>query len=128
MQMSTPLRNLMRDAYAQLIAENATLDIRTGAPPGVGSGVGGVLLASILIPSSPTSLSAGQVALSGVWQDLIANASGTAGHYRFTNGTLIEEGTVGLTGSGQDMELDSISITAGQQVIITAFTTNMPGA
>jgi hypothetical protein len=127
-QLSTTTRNRFRDAYVTAFPAGATLEIRSGAPAGVGSAAGGTLLASITLPSTPLSSGTGQVTLSGTWQDASANNTGTAAHYRLTNGSDIEEGTVTATGGGGDLTLDSTSITSGQVVTITSWTRTMPAA
>lgn len=127
-QHSTTTRNRMRDAYVAAFPAGATLDIRSGAPAGVGGAAGGTLLASITLPATPLTSGTGQVTLNGTWQDASANNSGTAGHYRLTNGSDIEEGTVTATGGGGDLTLDNTSITSGQQVTITSWTRTMPAA
>jgi hypothetical protein len=67
----------------------------------------------------------GSKALSGTWQDLSANAAGTAGHFRIydSGGTVCGiQGTITATGGGGDMTLDNTSIASAQQVTITSFT------
>jgi hypothetical protein len=60
--------------------------------------------------------------MSGTWQDLTADATGTAGHFRLkTSGSVCKmQGSCGI-GTG-DLQLDNTSITAGQAVNITTFT------
>jgi hypothetical protein len=70
----------------------------------------------------------GAVTLNGTWSDTSADNTGTAGHYRMTNGSDIEEGTVTATGGGGDLTLDNTSITSGQTVTITSWTRTMPAA
>ena len=69
--------------------------------------------------------SGGSKAKSGTWQDLTADATGVAAHFRLyaSDGTTCHlQGTVTATGGGGDMTLDSTSITAGQSVTINTFT------
>ena len=127
-QHSTATRNRMRDAYVAAFPASAVLDLRSGAPAGVGGAAGGTLLASITLPATPLSSGTGQVTLNGTWQDTNANASGTVGHYRLTDGTDIEVGTVTVTGGGGDLTLDSVSVTAGQTVTISSWTRTFPAA
>jgi hypothetical protein len=66
---------------------------------------------------------AGAKAKSGTWQDLLADAAGTAAHFRVykTDGTTcVIQGTCGI-GSG-DLQLDNTSIAVNQVVTVTAFT------
>ena len=74
---------------------------------------------------------AGSIALSGTWQDLSADDSGTAGYFRLhtNDGTVCHmQGTVTATGAGGDMQLDNTNIATGQQINITTFTITAGGA
>lgn len=99
-QHATTTRNRLRDGYVAAFPAGALLQIRTGAPAGVGSAAGGTLLAQITLPATPLSSGAGVVTLNGTWSATASNA-GTARHYRLVNGSDIEEGdiyqTVSLT-------------------------------
>jgi hypothetical protein len=67
----------------------------------------------------------GSKAKSGTWEDLTADATGTAAHFRVydSGGTVCGiQGTVTATGGGGDMTLDNTSIASGQQVTVTTFT------
>lgn len=57
-----------------------------------------------------------------------ANASGTAGYASLhqSNGTVIHTGSVTVTGGGGDYEIQSLSITQGQQVRLTGMTITLP--
>lgn len=70
------------------------------------------------------SASGGSKAKNGDWQDLSADASGTAGHFRIYASDGITphlQGTITGEGGGGDMELNSTAINAGQQVTIVTF-------
>lgn len=59
-----------------------------------------------------------------------AAATGTAGYFRIKDawtGSYRMQGTIGLTGSGADLELSSLSITAGSAVTITSFNATLSG-
>jgi hypothetical protein len=127
-QHSTTTRNRFRDAYVAAFPAAASLVIRSGSPAGVGNSAGGTALATITLPATPLTSGTGQVTLSGTWTDASADATGTAGHYRLTNGTDIEEGTVTATGGGGDLTLDNVSIASGQTVTISTWTRTMPAA
>jgi hypothetical protein len=127
-QHSTTTRNRLRDGYVAAFPAGTALVIRSGAPAGVGNTATGTVLATITLPATPYTSGTGQVTLSGTWTDASADNSGTAGHYRMTNGTDIEEGTVTITAGGGDLTLDSVSITSGQTVTITSWTRIMPAA
>jgi hypothetical protein len=126
-QHSTPTRNRLRDAYVAAFPAAASLVIRTGAPAGVGNAATGTVLATIALPATPFTSGTGAVTLNGTWS-ASASGTGTAAHYRLTNGTDIEEGTVTATGGGGDLTLDNTSIASGQTVTISTWTRTMPAA
>jgi len=118
------LKNDLLDGI-DTVFNNGTLEIRTGAPPGAGATATGTVLVTITLPADAFNpASGGQKTKSGTWQDLAADATGTAGYFRMTNtgGSRVLEGTVTATGGGGDMQLDNTSIAVGQQVTVTAFT------
>lgn len=126
-QLSVAVRNARLDAVETNIGASAVLRIRSGAPPAnCGTADSGTLLAEMSLPSDwMATAAAGSKALSGTWQDLSANAAGTAGHFRIydSGGTTCGiQGTITATGGGGDMTLDNTSIASAQQVTITSFT------
>jgi hypothetical protein len=102
------------------------LEIRSGAQPAnCAAADSGTLLASLTLPSDWAAAAAsGAKAMSGTWEDASANASGTAAHWRLkaSGGTVHAQGSVTATAGGGDLTLDSVAITAGQDVMITSFT------
>ena len=75
--------------------------------------------------------SGGSKAKTGTWEDLSADAAGTAGHFRLyaSDGTTCHiQGTITATGGGGDMTLDNVVIAAAQAITITAFTVTAGGA
>jgi hypothetical protein len=126
-QLSVAVRNARLDAIETNIGTSAVLRIRSGAPPATcATADSGTLLAEMSLPSSwMADAASGSKAISGTWQDLSANAAGTAGHFRIydSGGTVCGiQGTITATGGGGDMTLDNTSIASGQQVTITSFT------
>jgi hypothetical protein len=124
-QLSVAVRNARLDAIETAIGTSPTLEIRSGSPPAnCAAADSGTVLATMVLPSDWMAAAAsGAKALAGTWQDLTADATGTAGHFRLKQGaTCHTQGTVTATGGGGDMTLDSASITAGQQVTITTYT------
>jgi hypothetical protein len=126
-QLSVAVRNARLDAIETNIGTSAVLRIRTGAPPAnCGTADSGSVLATLNLPSDwMAAASSGSKALSGTWQDLTADATGTAAHFRIydSGGTVCGiQGTVTATGGGGDMTLDNTSIASGQAVSITTFT------
>lgn len=127
-QLSTTTRNRLRDAYVTAFPAGTVLELRTGGPAGVGNAATGTVCATITLPATPFTSGTGNVTLNGTWSDVSADASGTLGHFRATNGADIHEGTITITAGGGDMTVDSITVTAGQTVSITTWTITMPGA
>lgn len=128
LDISDTVRNAMLDSIESTIGVSAVLKIRTGAPPGIGNADAGTVLATFSLPSDwMAAASGGSKAKAGTWQDASADATGTAAHFRVyaSDGTTQHiEGTVTATGGGGDLELDNVSIAAGQQVTISTFTLN----
>jgi hypothetical protein len=126
-QLSVAVRNARLDAIETNIGTSAVLRIRSGAPPATcATADSGTVLATLNLPTDwMAAASSGSKALSGTWQDLTADATGTAAHFRVydSGGTVCGiQGTVTATGGGGDMTLDNTSIASGQQVTVTTFT------
>jgi len=126
-QLSIAVRNARLDVIESTIGATAVLRIRSGPPPATcATADSGTVLATLTLPADwMAAASAGSKALSGVWQDLSADATGTAAHFRLYDsaGTVCGlQGTVTITGGGGDMTLDNTSLATGQQVTITSFT------
>lgn len=126
-QLSVAVRNARLDAIETNIGTSAVLKIRSGAQPATcATADSGTVLATLSLPVDwMAAASSGSKALSGTWQDLSADAAGTAGHFRIydSGGTVCGiQGTITATGGGGDMTLDNTSIASGQQVTITSFT------
>ena len=133
-QFSTAVRNARLDAIETTIGTSAVLKIRTGAPPAnVAAADSGSVLATLNLPSDWMAAAAsGSKDKSGTWEDLTADASGNAAHFRIyaSDGTTPHwQGTVTITGSGGDLTLNApdggsgaAAIAANQKVTITSFT------
>lgn len=124
-QISVTVQDAVLDAIETAIGTSPILKIRSSSvPANCAAADAGTVLATITLPSDwMAAASSNSKALSGTWQDTSADATGTAAHFRIydSGGTTCHiQGTVGA-GSG-DLSLDSVSITAGQKVTITAFT------
>lgn len=125
MQYSTTVRNAKLDALETAIGASAILKIRTGAAPAnCAAADSGAVLATLALPADwMAAAAAGSKAKSGTWQDLSADSTGTAAHFRIydsTGATCHIQGTCGLASA--DMIMDSVQFTAGQQFTVTAFT------
>jgi hypothetical protein len=124
-QLSVAVRNARLDSIESTTGTAPALEIRTGAQPtNCAAGDSGTLLASMTLPSNwMNDASGGTKTLAGTWQDLNADAGGTAGHFRIKQGATCHlQGSVTATGGGGDLELSSVSISAAQAVTITGFT------
>lgn len=123
-QFSVAVRNARLDAIETTIGVSPTLEMRSGSPPANAAAAdAGTLLASMALPSDFMAAAAsGQKALAGTWEDLTADAAGTAGHFRIKQGATCHlQGTVTATSGGGDMEIDNTSIAVGQRVTVTTF-------
>jgi hypothetical protein len=132
-QLSVDARNASLDALETAVGTSPVLTIVSGAPPvNCASANTGTVLATMTLPSDwLAAASSGSKTLSGTWQDLSADASGTAGHFRVHNsgGTVCHmQGNITATGGGGDMQLDNTNIASGQQITITSFTITAGGA
>lgn len=126
-QLSVAVRNARLDAIETSIGTSAVLKIRTGAQPAsCATADSGTVLATLNLPSDwMAAASSGSKAKSGTWEDLSADNTGTAAHFRVyaSDGTTCGiQGSVTATGGGGDMTLDNTSIASGQTVTITSFT------
>ena len=126
-QLSTAVRNARLDAVETTVGTSAIIRIRTGAAPAnCGTADSGTVVATLNLPSDwKAAASGGTKSLAGSWQDLSADATGTAAHFRLydSGGTVCHlQGTVTATGGGGDMEVSSTSFTAGQSFTISTFT------
>lgn len=128
-QLSTTVRNARLDAIETAIGTSAVLRIYSGAQPAnCAAANSGTLLAEITCPSDwLAAASGGSKAQSGTWQDLSANGTGTAGHFRIYESSATTchiQGSVTATGGGGDLTVDNTSFAALQAFTITAFTLN----
>ena len=127
LQYSTTVRNAKLDAVETALGASAILKIRTGAvPANCAAADSGTVLATLNLPADyMAAASGGTKAKSGTWEDLSADNTGTAAHFRlYANDgvTCHAQGTVTLTAGGGDMTVDSTSFTAGQAFTVTGFT------
>lgn len=127
LQYSTVLRNAQLDTIETVIGPSARLQIRTGAPPAnPAAAASGSLIGEIALPSNWLADAVnGTKSMSGTWQGAATLAgTNTAGHFRILDSagaTCHKQGTIGLTGSGADMELDAVNIAQGQNMTVTQY-------
>ena len=130
-QFSIAARNAALDSIETAIGVSPTLEIRSGTvPANCAAADSGTVLATMALPSDWLAAAASGVkSLSGTWQDISADATGTAGHFRIKASTTCHiQGTITITAGGGDMTLDNTSIATGQQITITAFSITAGGA
>jgi hypothetical protein len=130
-QFSDPARNGIVNAIATAGGSAPTLEIRSGTvPANCAAAASGTVLVTMTLPGTWMNGGSGGVAtLAGVWQDLLADVAGTAGHFRIRQGATTHiQGTVTATGGGGDMTLDNPAISLNQQVTVTSFTLTAGGA
>jgi hypothetical protein len=130
-QFSVGARNAALDAIETAAGTAPTLTIRTGSvPANCAAARSGTVLATLVLSSDwLTTASNGSKSISGTWQDLAADATGTAAHFSVDQGATCHiQGTVTAIGGGGDMTIDNTSLATGQQVAITAFNLTAGGA
>ena len=126
-QHSVAVRNARLDAIETAIGTAPIMRIRSGAAPAnCGAADSGTVLCTLTLPSDwLAAASGGTKSKSGTWQDLSADAAGTAGHYRIYDSTGVtchEQGTITATGGGGDMTLNNTILAVGQEFTVTGYT------
>lgn len=122
--------NVMADAITTRIGTSGKIIIYGPSEPATADTAltGQTVLATFTCSATAFgAASSGTITLAGVPLTVAASATGTATFYRIfqSNGTTcIAQGTVGT--SGQQMNLNTTSITSGVNVTITSGTINMP--
>lgn len=125
-QLSVAVRNARLDAVETSIGVSAVLKMRTGAAPAnCAAADSGTVLATLTLPSDwMANAASGSKAMAGTWQDLLADAAGTAAHFRIydSGGTVCGlQGAVTATGGGGDMTVDNVVFAQNQPFNVTAF-------
>lgn len=114
---TTAVKNSRLNAVTTAIGTTGVLEIGT-------TGMGTVLATIPLANPAAPAASGGVLSFTMPQSDTSADATGTAAAARIrtaSGGTDIVTGlTVGLSGSGSDIILDSVSISAGQTVTINS--------
>lgn len=113
-------------------AAAATIEIRVGAAPATPlTADSGVLLATLTCSDPAFGAAAATVATANaITSDPSAAATGVAGHWRLkdSNGLVVDQGDVTVTGGGGAMQIDNINIVIGGIVNCTSFTLTHPVA
>lgn len=127
LQESVAVRNARLDAIETTIGTAPILELRSGSvPANCAAAATGTLLAQAALPSDWLAAAAsGSKAKAGTWS-LTGLAAGTIGHFRiYESGSpsvCHMQGTVTVTSSGGDMEVDNTSIAVDQAVTVDTFT------
>lgn len=115
-------RNTMADGVGALISFGASAPaLRIMA--GTQASPGAEIISLPLNQPAFGSPSNGTISLFTAGVAGIVTTPGTAGHFRFEDGisNLIVTGTIGLIGSGADMEFNTLTFADGANVSITSF-------
>jgi hypothetical protein len=122
---STTLRNAQLDAVTTAVGASGKLRIYSGTrPANVAASITGTLLAELTLNATfAAGAASGVLTLNAITSDSSADATGTASHFRIWKSdgtTAVADGDVGT--SGADLNLNSVSLTAGGSVAVTSFT------
>lgn len=127
-RLSASLANTLADAIDSALGNAGTIKIYTGSQPATAdTAASGTLLATFTLGSPGFgAASAGVITLNGTPLTVAAAATGTAGWFRMatSGGSTILDGSVGT--SGNQINLNTTSITSGVNVTITSGTITMP--
>ena len=126
-QLSVAVRNARLDSFESATGTSAVMRIRSGAQPATcATADSGTILAALTLPSDwMAAASGGSKAKSGTWEDLSADNTGTAAHFRIYDSagtTCHMQGSVTATGGGGDLTVDNTSFASGQAFTVTGFT------
>lgn len=124
--MTTRVADAVRNAQvaaAGALLNGGYIEIRTGSQPAtVATAASGTLLGTLTLNATAFgAASGGSAAANAITGDTSADATGTAGWFRaYTSGGVATiDGAVGT--SGQELNLNSVSIVAGGTINITAW-------
>ena len=125
-QYSETVRDAGLNARESAVGTAPILRIRTGAAPAnTAAADTGTVLVEMTLPNNWLgAASGGTKELAGSWSGTAA-ATGIAAHYRIYDSgdtTCHIQGAVGATGSGEEMEVDNVTITSGNTVVVTQYT------
>jgi hypothetical protein len=124
--MVVRLNTTLRNAMANAVPTGGSLSLRTGGQPTSGdAATQGTLLVTIENVGFVTSTS-GTRALAGPTSG-VATSPGTAGWARYTDGSLVLDGTVGTLGSGADFIISATTVAVGDVITVQSMNLTMPG-
>ena len=101
-----------------------TIKVYTGSQPALDVAVTGTLLVTLTFGATAFGASASAVATANAITNGTAGNTGTAGYFALceSGGAVVMTGLCGLTGSGSDLNLNTLAITSGVTVSCSAFT------
>lgn len=129
-QYSVTLRTNQVGQLQTTVSTSGVLKLFSGAEPAnCAAADPSGLLATITLPSSFLTSSAGATTIAGTWS-VAASGTGTAATFRIYDGSAVchIQGNVTATGGGGDLTLDNTSLASGQTVTITTFTVTAANA
>lgn len=133
--LATAAQNAIVNALTALIdvdAGPAHIQLRTGASPGANNAATGTLLATLDFNDPAFAAAVAGVATMDNTPVLttVGVADGNAGYFRITDnsGDAVLDGTVTVTGGGGDLEMNTVAISVGLTVNITAGTITEPAS
>lgn len=124
-----------RNAIAAAIANRAdadtgpaTIKVYTGAKPAPDAAPTGTLLLTFTLDAVAFTAPTTPLTVANLPKSATGAANGTAGWFRLADesGDTVLDGTAGATGSNEDIELSTTSITTGLVVNLTAATITVP--
>jgi len=133
--MSTALQNAIADRVVTFLDADvgaAHIQIRTGGSPGANNAATGTLLATL--DFNDPSFAAAVLGVATMDNTPVLSttglAAGTAGYFRITDnsGDVAFDGTITVTGGGGDLELNTLTVSVGVTVEITAGTITEPAS
>lgn len=121
---STALRNAQLDAVTAAIGTSGKLRIYDGTRPATGGTVTNLLAELPLSATAAPAASTALLTLNSITSDSAADATGTASWFRIVTSAnaFVIDGSVTATGGGGDLQINSVSLTAGGIVSVTSFT------
>jgi hypothetical protein len=130
LRVAIATRNAELDALSTLL-DNGYLRIYTGAQPATPeTAVSGTLLAELRFNADAfPAASGGVLTANAITPDTVADNTGTAGYARALKSdgsTAVLDTSVTVTGGGGPLELDSVAIQSGADVVVDSFTLTLP--
>jgi hypothetical protein len=118
------VRNAQLDEITAAVGTSGKVRIYSGTRPATG-GTAATLLAELACSATfAPAASGGVLTVNALTQDSSADATGTASWFRVLTSADVPkvDGSVTATGGGGDLQLNSVSVTAGGIVTVTSFT------